>query len=259
MYGSGAVGGVLAFESVDAADLLRDGESWGARARVGYQSINEERLASITAFTQQGNFDGLASFGIRQSGDIELASGADLPSDDDIQTALLKGNYTVTDALTIDGSWQRFTNSAIEPNNGQGTAGTGDGVLDRNVDKDITTDKFRVGLNYNPADNDWLDVALTAYQTSSDVNEFDATVPRTTVRDIETTGFSARNASRFTIGSAETTLTIGGDWYKDEQTGTDDQTTNGTRGGVPNGESEFMGVFAQLESVIETPAGQFVM
>ncbi len=259
LYGSGAVGGVLAFESVDAADLLRDGETWGARARVGLQSANEETHASITAFTQQGNFDGVASFGIRQSGDIELASGADLPSDDDIQTALLKGTYALTDALTVEGSWQRFTNSAIEPNNGQGTAGTGDGILDRNVDKDITTDTFRAGLTFNPVDNDWLDVALTAYQTSSDVDEFDATVPRTTVRDIETTGFSARNASRFTLGSTETTLTIGGDWYRDEQTGTDDQVADGTRGGVPNGESEFMGVFAQLESVIQTPAGQFVV
>ena len=259
LYGSGAVGGVLAFESVDAADLLRDGETWGARARLGYQSVNEETLASITAFTQQGDFDGVASFGIRQSGDIRLASGADLPSDDDIQTALLKGSYALTDALTIEGSWQRFTNSAIEPNNGQGTAGTGDGVLDRNVDKDITTDTFRLGLDFNPVNNDWVDVSLTAYQTSSDVDEFDATVPRTTVRDIETTGFSVRNASRFTIGTAETTLTFGGDWYKDEQTGTDDQTTDGTRGGFPNGDSEFMGVFAQLESVIQTPAGQFVV
>ena len=259
LYGSGAVGGVLAFESVDAVDLLRDGETWGARAKVGYQSVNEEGLASLTAFTQQGAFDGVASFGIRQSSDIALASGADVPSADDIQTALLKGSYVLTDALTIEGSWQRFTNTAIEPNNGQGTAGTGDGVLDRNVEKDISTDTFRVGLTFDPASNDWIDLALTAYQTSSDVDEFDATVPRTTVRDIETTGFSARNASRFTIGSAETTLTIGGDWYKDEQTGTDDQTTDGTRGGVPNGESEFMGVFAQLESVIETPAGQFVV
>lgn len=259
LYGSGAVGGVLAFESVDAAELLRDGEIWGARAKLGYQSVNQESLVSLTAFTQRGAFDGVASFGIRQSSDIELASGADLPSDDDIETALLKGSYGLTDALTIEGSWQRFTNTAIEPNNGQGTAGTGDGVLDRNVEKDISTDTFRLGLTFNPASNDWIDLALTAYQTSSDVDEFDATVPRTTVRDIETTGFSARNASRFTVGSAETTLTIGGDWYKDEQTGTDDQTADGTRGGVPNGESEFIGVFAQLESVIETPAGQFVV
>ncbi len=259
LYGSGAVGGVLAFESVDADDLLADDEIWGARARLGYQSVNEETLASITAYTRQGGFDGLASFGIRQSGDIELGSGADLTSDDEIQTALLKGSYVLTDALTVEGSWQRFTNTAIEPNNGQGVAGTGDGVLDREVEKDITTDTFRLGLSYNPETNDWIDLGVVAYQTSSDVDEFDVTIPRTTIRDIETTGFTIRNASRFTIGAADTTLTIGGDWYKDEQTGTDDQTTDGTRGGVPNGESEFMGVFAQLESIIETPAGQFVV
>ena len=136
----------------------------------------------------------------------------------------MKGSYALSEALMIEGSWQRFTNSAIEPNNGQGTAGTGDGVLDRNVEKDITTDTFRFGLGFNPVSNDWLDLSLTAYQTSSDVDEFDATVPRTTVRDIETTGFSARNASRFSLGRFESTLTVGGDWYKDEQTGIDDQT-----------------------------------
>lgn len=259
LYGSGAVGGVLAFESVDADDLLDDDEVWGARARIGYQSVNEESLASITAYTRQGAFDGVASFGIRQSGDIELASGADLPSDDDIQTALLKGSYAVTDALTVEGSWQRFSNTAIEPNNGQGIAGTGNGVLDRNVEKDITTDTFRLGVNYNPEANDWVDLGFTAYQTSSDVDEFDATIPRTTVRDIETTGVSLRNASRFSFGPAETTLTIGGDWYKDEQVGTDDETTDGTRGGVPNGESEFMGVFAQVEAIVDTDIGQFVV
>lgn len=259
LYGSGAVGGVLAFESVDAADLLAEDEVWGARARIGYQSVNEESLASITAYTRQGAFDGVASFAIRQSGDIELASGADLPSDDDIQTALVKGSYAITDALTVEGSWQRFSNTAIEPNNGQGTAGTGDGILDRNVEKDITTDTFRLGVNYNPESNDWVDLGFTAYQTSSDVDEFDATLPRTTVRDIETTGVSLRNASRFSFGPADTTLTVGGDWYKDEQTGTDDETMDGTRGGVPNGESEFMGVFAQIEAIIDTDAGQFVV
>ncbi|MEM9586886.1 MAG: TonB-dependent receptor [Planctomycetota bacterium] len=182
-----------------------------------------------------------------------------MPSDDDIQTALLKGSYALTDALTVEGSWQHFTNTAIEPNNGQGTAGTGDSILDRDVEKDITTDTFRVGVTFNPQDNDWLDLGFTAYQTESSVDEFDATVPRTTVRDIETSGVTLRNASRFTIGSSENTFTVGADWYKDEQTGTDNQTTDGTRGGVPNGESEFTGVFAQLESVIETPAGQFVV
>ena len=77
LYGSGAVGGVLALESVDADDLLGEDEVWGGRARLGYQSVNEEALASFTAYTRQDGFDGLASFGIRQSGDIELGSDVD--------------------------------------------------------------------------------------------------------------------------------------------------------------------------------------
>ena len=259
LYGSGAVGGVLAFESVDADDLLNEDETWGVRTRLGYQSVNEETLASLTAYRRQNGFDGVASLGIRRSGDIDLGSGVDLPSDDDIQTALLKGSYALTDALSLDGSWQRFTNTAIEPNNGQGTLGTGDGVLDRTVKKDIATDTFRLGVTYNPDANDWIDFGANVYQTSSQVDEFDATIPRTTVRDIETTGFNIRNASRVEVGPAEMTLTVGGDWYKDEQVGRDDQSIDGARGGVPNGKSEFTGVFAQLEAVIDSQAGQFVL
>lgn len=259
LYGSGAVGGVLALESVDAADLLADDEVWGGRVRLGYHSVNEEVLASVTGYTQQGAFDGLASFGIRQSGDITLGSGVDLPSDDEIETFLLKGGYAFNDAFTLEGSWQRFANTAIEPNNGQGTLGTGDSILDRTVEKDITTDTFRLGARFNPQSNDWIDLNATLYQTTSEVDEFDVTVPRTTIREIETTGLSARNASRFILGNVDTTLTIGGDWYKDEQTGIDDQTEDGTRGGVPNGESEFVGVFAQIEAVVETPAGELLV
>ncbi|MEO1642470.1 MAG: TonB-dependent hemoglobin/transferrin/lactoferrin family receptor [Pseudomonadota bacterium] len=259
LYGSGAVGGVLALESVDAADLLGDDETFGARVRLGYQDVNEETVASVTAYTNTGGFDGVASFGGRKSGDIELGSGATLPSEDDIQTILLKGNYTLTDALTVEASWQRFANTAIEPNNGQGVAVSSDPVLGRDVEKDITTDTYRIGLDFDPQNNDLIDFNLTAYRTESAVDEFDVTLPRTTVRDIETTGFSARNASRFDLGGIETTLTIGADYFEDTQVGTDDQSVDGTRNGVPDGESAFTGLFAQLEAVIDTPVGEFLV
>ncbi len=259
LYGSGAVGGVLAFESVNADDFLADDEVWGARLRAGYQSVNEETLASLTTYTKQGNFDGLASIGIRQSGDINLGSGADLPSDDEITTALLKGSFAISNALSLGGSWQRFSNTAIEPNNGQSIAGTGDSILDQSVKKDITTDTFRLSTDFAPSNNDWINLGFTAYQTTSEVDEFDATIPRTTIREIETTGFNIRNASQFNLGMFENTLTIGGDWYKDEQTGIDDQTDDSSRGGVPNGKSEFAGAFIQLETVIDSPIGEVLL
>ena len=254
LYGSGAVGGVLAFETANAADLLREGETFGARLRTGYQSANEEWLGSATVFGTAGNLDALASFGLRQSGDIALGSGVDLPSDDDIQTGLVKLGYQFTDALSGEVAWQKFNNSAVEPNNGQGTAGTGDDTLDRDVDKDITSELWRGALAFNPA-SDLVDAKLTVYQQKTAVDEFDATVPRTTLREIETTGISLRNASRFLLGPVETTLTVGGDWYEDSQTGTDSTATGGIRGGVPNGSAEFTGVFVQAEAEIARPFG----
>ncbi len=254
LYGSGAVGGVLAFETSDAADLLREGESFGARVRAGYQSVNEESSASLTAYGVQGPVDGVASLSLRQSGDIELGTGADLPSDDEIVSGLAKLGYQFTPALRGELSWQSFTNTAIEPNNGQGTGNTGDPLLDRDVEKDIDSETWRGSLTYNPS-SDWIDTSLTAYQQTTNVDEFDETIPRTTGREIETTGFSARNASRFQLGPVATTFTIGGDWYEDTQTGFDTDTTDGVRGGVPNASAEFKGVFAQLEAEVERPLG----
>jgi hemoglobin/transferrin/lactoferrin receptor protein len=254
LYGSGAVGGVLAFETVEAGDLLREGETWGARLRGGYQSVNEESFATLTAFTRQGKLDGLASFGLRRSGDIELGSGADLPSDDEIDTGLVKLGYAFTDAFSADLSWQRFANTAIEPNNGQGTLGTGDAVLDRDVEKDVESETWRAGLRFDPA-TDLIDTRFTVYQSTSSVDEFDATEPRTIIREIETTGASLRNAARLDLGGVRTTLTLGADWYEDEQSGSDSTAVDGVRAGVPDGRSEFTGTFAQIEAEIDRPLG----
>ena len=234
--------------------LLRESETWGARIRAGYQSVNEDTFGTVTAFTRQGDLDALASFGLRQSGDIELGSGASLPSDDDIDTGLVKLGYQFTGAFSADISWQRFANKAIEPNNGQGTLGTGDDVLDRAVDKDVESETWRVGLVFDPQ-SDLIDSRLTFYESTSSVDEFDATVPRTTLREIETTGLSLRNAATFGSGPIQTVFTLGADWYEDSQTGTDSAAVGGVRGGVPNGSSEFTGIFAQLETEIVKPLG----
>lgn len=254
LYGSGAVGGVLAFETVDAADLLSEGESTGVRLRTGYQSVNEEWLSTVTVFGKRGGFDGVASFGIRNSGDIALGSGADLPSDDQIKTGLVKLGYEFSDSLSGDIAWQNFSNSAVEPNNGQGTGSTGDATLDRDVDKDITTETWRAGLVFDPA-SPLVDTRLTVYNAITSVDEFDASAFRTTLREIETNGVSLRNASHFELGPVDTTLTVGADWYEDKQIGTDSAAAGGVRGGVPNGRAEFTGIFAQIEAEITRPLG----
>ncbi|MEM9839593.1 MAG: TonB-dependent hemoglobin/transferrin/lactoferrin family receptor [Pseudomonadota bacterium] len=252
LYGSGAVGGVLAFETVDADDLLKADERFGARVRAGYQSVNEESSGNLTVFGRNETLDGLASLTIRQSSDITLGSGADLPSDDDIVSGLVKGSWQATDALSLEGSWQRFDNNAIEPNNGQGTNGLDDGAVD--VDKEIISDTYRLAAAFNP-ESALIDARITAYRSETSVDEFDESVPRLLAREVETNGVSLRNASRFNFGGFDLTATVGGDWFEDSQVGTDDQTENRSRGGVPDGEASFIGVFGQLEAVFQEPLG----
>jgi hemoglobin/transferrin/lactoferrin receptor protein len=252
LYGTGAVGGVLAFETVDAEDLLDADKTFGIRIRAGHHSVSDEGSGTLTVFGREGRFDGLASLTTRQSGDIRLGSGADLPSNDEILSGIVKGSFAATDALTLEASWQRFDNMAIEPNNGQGIIGLDDGAVD--VEKEIVTETYRVAAAFDPA-SELVDAELTAYRTETTVDEFDQSLPQLLTRDVETTGISLRNASRFDLGALDLTATVGADWFEDHQIGTDNQRTDLTRGGVPNGSAEFVGMFGQLEAVVDEPLG----
>ncbi len=254
LYGSGAVGGVMAFETVRASDLLNGSEGYGARIRSGYQSVNDEMFSTLTAYARSGDVDLIGSVGVRESGDITLGSGADLPSDDSIDNAMAKLTWSASESLEFDVSWQRFANTAIEPNNGQGTAATGNELQDRDVEKEVVSDTLRAGLRYNPT-SDWVDARLTVYQSNSSVDEFDPTTGRRILRDIETNGLSLRNNTYFDFKGLTLTATAGVDWFEDSQVGTDNTAADGNRAGVPNGNSAFTGVFAQLEADIDRPLG----
>ncbi len=92
LYGSGAAGGVVAFETLEADDLLEDGQRYGVRASAGYRSVNEESRGSVALVGDFGNFEGVAAFSLRQSGDIALGSGDDLSASDDIVSTCWAGN-----------------------------------------------------------------------------------------------------------------------------------------------------------------------
>lgn len=252
LYGSGAVGGVLAFRTARASDLLGPDETFGYRLRAGYEESASDHFAVATAYGQSGGFDGLLSLGGRRSGDIALATRLDLPADDDIATWLGTGAYRFDGVGEVRLAAQGFRNIAIEPNNGQGARIGGGTGLDADVKKVIDTDTLRLSARLNPEGLDWLDANLVAYRTQSAVTERELTAPRTTVRDIETTGVSLDNRTAFSFLGAEALFTVGADWWRDEQIGRDTTGPAGTRDGVPDGQSEFTGVYAQLE--VEAPA-----
>lgn len=253
LYGSSALGGVIAFETVDASDLLGDGDQFGFRVKSGFQGVNDEWMVGGTVFgtTDDGKTGGLASFTFRESDDINVARGADLQGDDKIGSGMIKINSQITDDLRIDASWLKFSNNALEPNNGQGIS-TGD-----LVSKNIDSETWRARVNYNP-ENPLIDLGLIGYINNSRVDEAELDTTREISREVETKGFVLDNRSTVSLGGESSVIfTYGAEYYEDEQIGTDNTTADGTRGGVPNATSETFGAFVQADIALETDIGLF--
>ncbi len=255
LYGSGAVGGVITLNTVDATDLLRGEDQYGYRLGGGFQSVSDEWMGSAAVFgrSADGRFDGVASITYRNSSDISLGNDLSLEADDDIGSGLVKGSFKVSDALTLEASWMGYRNDSVEPNNGQGN-NTGD-----LMDKTVKSDTFRGAVFFNPESN-LIDLQAIAYINDASVDEEDLDTDRVISRDVETRGFSIDNRSRFELGSnANVTFTYGGEYYRDEQVGTDNQTADGTRGGVPDATAETSALFLQAEISAETAIGEFFL
>jgi hemoglobin/transferrin/lactoferrin receptor protein len=252
LYGSGALGGVIALTTVDAADFLEAGETMGVKVKAGFQSVNEEYSITSTGFARShdGKFDVVSSFTYRESGDVDLGNGTTLPDEEQIKSSLVKGTAQLTEDLKFVGTWVHFQNDAFNPNNPQGNTTTD--LQDRYVQSDTVSGK----LSWAPAGNPWIDGNLLVYWARhvSEEDDFDTT--RLTERTIETTGINIDNRSRFDLApGTKLTLTYGAEYYVDAQTADDNAPIGGGLNNVPDADASYYGTFAQAEFKFDKPLG----
>lgn len=91
-YGSGAIGGVVLFETKDADDYLRDGETWAASATGRYESNGEGWTTSAAgAYRFNENWDVLGNIVYRDYDDYKDGGGDTVDgSGFDVLSGLLK-------------------------------------------------------------------------------------------------------------------------------------------------------------------------
>ncbi|MCP5433636.1 MAG: TonB-dependent receptor [Alphaproteobacteria bacterium] len=256
LYGSGALGGVIALRTVEAGDLLEAGETAGLKLSGSFASVDEEWRSSATGFwrSDDGGLDALASLTYRRSGDIALGSGLDLPADDEILSALVKGTARLGDGVSVSASWQRYADDSVDPNNPQGAGVVEPGNAE--VARAIRGDTVQGRLAFAPEGSAFFDLDLTAYYTRNKVEEDETQSPREVSREVETIGVALVNRSHVDLADgARVTFTYGGEAYRDEQTGRDNMSADGSRGGVPDSQGTFLGLFAQGELALSGALG----
>lgn len=247
LYGSGALGGVIATRTITARDILSDGETFGFRLNSGYQSVNDEYRVGGTGVWQSedGVVDFVSHLTYRNSGDIDLGNDTTLPASDKIYSSLAKLTVRPTENLEFFASYLRYNADSTDPQNPQGANIAN--PANELVFRDALNTTIQGGVNWNPA-SPFIDMKFVAYYSENSVEEDEVANPRTVDRAVETLGFTLDNRSTFALGqSASITFTYGGEYYRDEQTGLDTETADGSRGGVPDAQTDFYGAFVQAD------------
>lgn len=173
LYGAGALGGVIAMETIEASDLLKPGQTFGGRAKLGYASNPETWLGSVAlGWRPTEDFEALAAFTWRKLGDTEDADGkTTVRSNSKTPNLLLKAKKTFGNQY-VAFSYQHLEAKGRDQDYNQlegaqvgvfypGFPGWGVG--------DITTRDQTAKLvwGWNPADNRYVDLTATLSYTNT--------------------------------------------------------------------------------------------
>ncbi|MBW7901420.1 MAG: TonB-dependent receptor [Rhodocyclaceae bacterium] len=122
LYGSGGVGGVMAFSTYSARDLLEAGRSVGGGARLAYSDADRSTRLNARLYGGNDTIDGLVAVGLSDWNKIRQGGGRHLdPNDGDASTGLAKIGIRPTPDSRIELSHQFYSSDNLQVNNAQAT------------------------------------------------------------------------------------------------------------------------------------------
>ena len=242
LYGSGAIGGVVSFETVDPKDILRPGER--AAAEIGGTGVFSRQSGwygnVIGAARPTDWAAGLLGLSFRSLNGYRDGDGTRiLDSGQDLKSGLGKIVLTPGDGheLKLGGQYQRY-----EFSNGLGTSGS------PRRDNEVATQNYTGQYSFSRPDLPWLNLKASAYSTATDTDQTQlsgrgAALGAKRFFKIETQGVDVQNTMKFDLGAAALNLSYGADWFQDrvrtgDPVGNGDETT-------PSGKRSVYGGFVQ--------------
>lgn len=236
VYGSGAIGGVVNFQTKDAKDLLRKGQTVGGQATAVYGDNAAERRGSLSGYAVADWADVVASVSGSDRGNFKGGDGQKVNASGwESQSALGKITLSPNDAHQLRLTAMR---SSFDYTAGSGT--TADAL-----ETDATT--FTLRHRFTPESTRLVDLTANLTYTNTDQNETrtgSSSRGRKTHVQVVTPGIDLFNTARFDTGSIGHVLTVGGDAFHDDVTATRGA---GSLEFTPGGERTIAGAYVQDE------------
>ncbi|MEM5474900.1 TonB-dependent receptor [Pacificibacter sp. AS14] len=247
-FSGGAIGGTVDAVTKDASDFLEDGDTFSIRQKLSYESNGDGFMSSsIVAWAPDDKLEVLGFYGYRSSGDYTDGSGStEADTAYEMPSAMLKLKYNATDELSFTASVSKTQNRLEDVS--YDFIGSS---FDARVDADIEDTTAYAQFQYNPSDNDLIN--LTGKLTYSD--ELISNISDTTSSTIynadnrtERLSLSFENEAVFATGAADHTVLTGVEIGKRTRTSISDTDSNASAS--PGGTDEFIAVYATDEIVI---------
>ncbi|GFE51932.1 TonB-dependent receptor [Roseobacter cerasinus] len=238
LFGSGAIGGVIAVETKDAADLLQPGQTTGARLRFGGSDNGDVLSPSATVYGDWGRFDALAFVGTRQFGtSLEDGDGNDiLRSEIDSVNGLVKFGFEPNAEHRFELNLAYYDDEGVTPPNSNAASDP-----DEDVAREAEIFTGRLSWDWAPERSDLIDLSVLFYGNLLNISEDRLVDGRRDRTEYDTFGLEVVNRSSLDVG-VPVDLVYGFEAVQDTQTGTRD---GAPRTQFPDAEAETFGLFAE--------------
>lgn len=243
LFGSGAIGGVVDFRTLDAQQFLAPGEAFGGRLLAGYQSNADEGVGGLTLAGQRGDLGLLGALTRSQSDNFVDGDGVEEPfSASDTLSGLLKASWRPAGPHRLSASYLDYADDS--PSRTTADRPRGDAV--RRLTRQRTA-----ALNYGfqPVESALWDLEATLYRTELSLDERQLEAPGRSQAELATSGLDVFNISRLSLLGIEHQLTYGMELYRDDQTGLEDGQPDP---GFASSRQETLGAFLQDRIVLGT-------
>jgi hemoglobin/transferrin/lactoferrin receptor protein len=255
LYGAGAIGGVVNFETKNASDFLADTDN-AIRTRLSYGSNSDEFAASVIfANRPTENLENLFALNYREAGNYVDGDGNEVSgSEFESISGLFKSRLTFGNeneqALTV--SYTRW-NSDLDDTDYSQTGTLGFGTIDRKITDDTLAIRYE-----NPVlGNDAIDLDVILSYSNTQVEQSDATFPGffgctapslfcDTEYAYETTSLKIENTSELSGSNYLAYVTAGVQISRQNRVA---QTDAGGLGFHPEGTDDKIGIYAQGEFI----------
>ena len=218
LWGSGALGGVLALTTAEPADFLEDEQHVGGEVKLGFQGVSDEWLTGGMIFGRLGpDVEYLGSFTVREAQDIQL--GGDAGRLENSAEALRNGLGKLI-WRPARHSELRFSIQGFEADGEVPTApnATRTGPPSALVDRQTTQTTYRLGYTFENDENPYLRLSGFAYVTTMDIRRRRLSDDRPDATSYDTSGFDLRNSSDLRLSPFHRhVLTYGLEYFHDRQ------------------------------------------